>query len=265
MGDGNLPAVFEPAKITVPADQAETAVEIRAIPHYTIRAHFTDAADKPFAGAKLTINAERKGKMYSKVAESDSQGLAEARVPRDLDSVRAGPIHGEPDSVYRWRDDKNGLLWNNAEIDLGRLRRDVDHLKFIHYRPPTLWITMVDPAGKPIEGGRVDPAGKLIKGAANAKVDYLLPDGQFSPESTQTIVYPLGGGKWSTLGLLPDQQFILTIDAEGHQPAAYQTQAGRGPKQGAESGAQAGDERAVTTGGHRPAGGSSDRPKITWA
>ena len=173
------------------------------------------------------INAQRKGKPYIKVVESDSQGLVVARLTRDLDAVRAGTLQGEPDSVYRFRS-KDGLLWNNAEIDLGHLDHDVDHLNFIHYRPATLWITMVDAAGKPIEGGRLDPAGKLIQGAINAKVDYLLPDGQFSPERTQTIIYPLGGGKWTTRGLLPDQPVVITIDAQGHQPVAYKIKLAEG-------------------------------------
>jgi beta-lactamase regulating signal transducer with metallopeptidase domain len=216
---GDTPAVFEPAKAEVPADKTEARLEIKAIPHYTITAHVTDSSGEPFAGARLAINAQRGGKNYSRVFESDFQGLVEAHVPRDLHSARVSPLGPDPQNVYRQRLGKEGQIFNYTTANLDRLEGDFDNLYYVHYRPASLWFTVVDTEGKRI----LD---------ATAKINYLDHDGKFDRLSADTEVFPIGDqGDWNTIGLLPGQQFLLTVDAPGHQPQSYKFQLAEGESQ----------------------------------
>ena len=200
----NLPAVFDLTMISLSADEPETTIEIRATPHYTIRAQFTDSAGKPFAGGQLGAFGRREsGGQFTAGAESDQQGLAEVRVPRDLTSVQV-ETYSDQENVYRFRSAKDDLLRSKTQIKLGRLAGDANDLSFVRYRAAALSILVVDPAGKPIQ-------------MPTFKINYLAPNGKFDRERDQPRFFPNTARRWIAMGLAPDQQLLLTVDAAGRQ------------------------------------------------
>jgi beta-lactamase regulating signal transducer with metallopeptidase domain len=218
VGAGPLPAAFDPLILDVPAEGKLQPLENRAIPSATIDVQFVDSAGKPFAGGDLIIEGRRGPRPFSRHMRTDEQGKMVTALPRDLTQVRLYPL-GDDDSAYRIRRGPNGELKNDHQINLGKLDHDVSDIFFVRYNAPTLWFKMLDPQGKPIAG--FDAKGMQVEGV-EAEIHYKSTAGRPPlPTDPFANAIPIGGTEWRTMGLLPDEEFTLTVKAPGLEPASH--------------------------------------------
>jgi hypothetical protein len=104
-------------------------------------------------------------------------------------------------------------LRNGHRVDLGVLDKDTAQITVVRYTAPILLVKAVDEGGKPIEGFQ-------------AKIKYM--PGRFSDGEYIRDGKPAGDvgfecqndGRWRTSQLLPDEEFTVTIEAQGYEPKA---------------------------------------------
>jgi beta-lactamase regulating signal transducer with metallopeptidase domain len=206
-----LPAEFLPQSVTLDEGTATKSVDFRAVRTVTIVAQYYDSAGKPRSGHEVHFSGRHNDEFYWKRCRPDANGRISFTAPKGLEKAHISLVANEH-SALRHRTSQDGPLENSQSVDLGTLDHDMKEIAIIRYKAPILLVRAVDEDGDPIEGFR-------------AKIKYA--EGR-APHSTEFYVEgKLGGdvvferqsdGRRRTEQLLPDEEFALTVHAEGYEP-----------------------------------------------
>jgi hypothetical protein len=100
------------------------------------------------------------------------------------------------------------------EIKLGTPTTDLREIQIVKYNEPLLFVKAVDEAGKLIKDFK-----PKVEYAAGVK-ERLPPGAHFTTGVVGDVfLRPLADGRWQSGGLLPDQEFRVSAEAPGYQPA----------------------------------------------
>ena len=210
-----VPAVFVNREITLDQHEATKSIEVRAIPHVVVEGQFVDASGKPTMGFAPMLSARTEGTGHESWFFTDTQidehGHFVAKAPKGLKATLN--IHDNEHHALRSRVSKDTPLRNGHRVDLGVLDKDTAQITVVRYTAPILLVKAVDEGGKPIEGFQ-------------AKIKYM--PGRFSDGEYIRDGKPAGDvgfecqndGRWRTSQLLPDEEFTVTIEAQGYEPKA---------------------------------------------
>jgi beta-lactamase regulating signal transducer with metallopeptidase domain len=202
--------VYPSQIVTLEEDSKTKEIQFRSVPTVTIVAQYYDSSGKPCSGRVVLLSGILDGKPYHNRRQPDPSGRCVFQTPKGLEDAHLEPAV----STHRCRVSKDAPLSNRYEVALGTLTHDLPDIAIIRYREPTLLVNAVDESGKRIEGFegvikyRPDraplPGGFLYKGK-------LISDAVFEPQ---------GDGRWCSMGLLPDEEFTLTVQAPGYRSSS---------------------------------------------
>ena len=159
---------------------------------------------------------------YSTSGPTDSSGKTIVLVPKGLRDATLGLSASELD-VLRWRKAKDAPLSALRTVALGTLDDDVRGITVIRYRAPTIVVKAVAADGTPIR---------------NFKPKAVYPDGIVTERTPgaqwvtgvegDVFLVPQPDGRWHSEGLLPDQEFTLTLEAPGYQATSQDLKVAEG-------------------------------------
>jgi hypothetical protein len=206
-----VPAVFISSRITIDSDQSPEPVEIRAVPHVTISGRFVDSAGNQTSGhvPHLSGTAETPPEAFwGTEMKNDERGRFTAKAPKGF-KLRMQLVENEH-HASRTRVSKDGLLMNGSNVELGTPERDMSDIEVVRFSSPILLVKAVDEDGKPIK--EFLPKIKYSSDWPH-KDEYLKDD-----KPTGNVGFEIqNDGRWRTTQLLPDEDFVLTVEAEGFE------------------------------------------------
>jgi hypothetical protein len=190
-------------------------VTLRAVPHVRVGLTFVDSAGKPVEPGRSGGEVIGKmGEMYvGSTGHRDAAGGVSFLVPRGLQEAF---VHLSPndEGTVGYRRGAAGPVFHTRRIDLGTLDHDVDEIVVIYRKSPTLVVQAVDPQGQPIANFK--PRVDYPPGTTGAPQNHRWPSGI----DGQAMLGPQPDGRWRSYGLLPDQEFTLTLQADGYRSAS---------------------------------------------
>ncbi|MEN6494531.1 MAG: hypothetical protein ABFD16_09570, partial [Thermoguttaceae bacterium] len=211
-----LPTVFGPQSLTLKNGETPASIEIRAMAEVVVEGQYYDSHGKPRLGHKPSIWGTMPGQDVAKPlgffhtnGEVEPNGKFVIRVPKGLQKAKLSLLTNEH-SALRVRMKKDGRLVNQTrDIDLGTLTDNIRGIEVVRYEAPILLVKPVAEDGSVLKGaklrfeygkgrGRWEGGGRYVDGY---DVSYeRQPDGRL--RSSQ---------------LLPDEEFTVTVEAEGRQ------------------------------------------------
>jgi beta-lactamase regulating signal transducer with metallopeptidase domain len=213
-----VPAVFGPQSLTLETGETTASIEIRALPEVVVEGQYYDSHGKPHPGDRPLLSGTMPGQDVTRTAgffqtegEVAPNGKFVIRAPKGLQKATLDLTT----NAFRVRLKKGGPLLNQTHrIELGTLTDDVRDIEVVRHEAPILLVEPVD--GTELNRvmlrwqdakGRIrwEGAGRYVKGH---DVSYeRQPDGRL--RSSQ---------------LLPDEEFTLTVEAEGRQSKSEKLQ-----------------------------------------
>jgi len=212
--------IGEPLKAAFPTGTYFTSIAegrevlpIHAVRDISLHVRFFDSSGKPARGGPVMIEGTFRGQPYMTWGRLDSEGKVNAKVPRGLEQARIQPFARAGQSL-RYRRGKTGALHDPPKWNLGTLNEDLTDLEVIVYRRPKLTINAVDDGGAPLKDFvvRIDYAAEAIKTKPVLQIaNSERVDGQLTRNPD---------GSAQQVQLLPDEDFTVTVEAEGYRPAS---------------------------------------------
>jgi hypothetical protein len=209
-----LPAVFVPQRVTLAADHAPEPLTIQAAETVTIEGQIFDSAGKHRGGHAVHFSGhvgDRTGDYYFAEGQPDERGHIVLRVPTGLQDAKLDLSCNEH-QVLRHRRGAQGTLQSGREIDLGNLQRDWRDLEIVYYTAPALIVSARDRDGDPID--KFQPAIFYQDSVKPRRTGSRWLNGI----SGEVAFERQEDGRWRSEQLLPDQEFFLTVTADGYQP-----------------------------------------------
>lgn len=206
-----LPAVFLNTTTTLAADEPTQPIEIRAVPHALVKGRFVDSSGKSTTGFAPHLTGRTDGPsptFWFANTQIDKQGRFTAKAPKGL-RIRL-TLHDNEHHALRTRVAEGAPLTNDRDVDLGKLEEDAADITIVRYVAPILLVKAVDQKGKTIAG--FQPKIKYLPGRYH-EGEYVR-DGRSAGDvnfERQT------NGQWRTSQLLPDEEFVLTVEAPGYR------------------------------------------------
>jgi hypothetical protein len=206
-----LPAVFLPQAVTLKEGQKTETVEVRAVPHVVIEAHYVDSKGKPTRGHECFIFGQigNNNKFWFGTGRPDAHGKIVALAPHGLEQARVDLMTNEH-GVLRHRVGPNGKLENQRQVALGTLNDDVKGIEIIRYVAPILLVQVKAKDGSKLKDvavsadyppGKAQYSGKLIlKKGLNSDVSFEEQE----------------DGRFRSSQLFPDQEVTVTGHAKGY-------------------------------------------------
>ena len=179
------------------------------MPHVVIQGRFVDSSGKPCGGFIPAIEERKYGTFYSN-AFMDKQGRFVATAPKGLEGVTMFLTDRRGHSL-RSRLSKDAPLSNKVHVDLGALDKDFTDISVVVYNSPTVVVIAVGDDGKPIKGFRA----KIEYSPGREPGDVFVRDGM---RAGDVDFKKQSDGRWSSRQLLPDEEFVVTVEAAGYEP-----------------------------------------------
>lgn len=206
-----VPAVFLQQKLTLKAGEPVQTVEIKAVPHVEIELAQLDSAGKAKKSHAVHFTARMGDTVYWSEGRPDDNGRIVIKAPKGANEVEIRLMTNEHGAT-RWRFGKEGPLENNREIKLWSLQKDLRGLTVFYYKAPVILVKAVSEDGKAI--GEFKPQityrnDKKPDTSAPHWINGLQGDVHFEKQAD---------GRWRSECLLPDEPFLLTVEAEGYKP-----------------------------------------------
>jgi len=208
-----LPVVFLQQTIALKKYFKTKEVEFRAVPTVNIAVQYYDSAGKPCSGFDIWLSGQLDHRIFCKKCPADSNGRIAFQAPKGLTGIRL-QFHGNELRTLRGRVSKDAPLSNSQFVELGTLTQDMTDIAVISYMMPILLVRAVDESGKMVEGFQ-------------AKIKYLsgqaTREGEFVREGKpagNVYIEQQDDGRWRTYGLLPDEEFTLSVEAPGYRPSS---------------------------------------------
>lgn len=211
-----LSAVFLPQRVTIASEQPAEPMLVQAAETVTIEAQVYDSAGKPRSGHAVHFfgrTGDDSREHYFADAVPDASGRIVLQVPKGLRSGELDLSCNEH-QVLRHRSSSNGRLIANRTLEIDTLDHDCRGIEIYYYTAPILIVSAIDSGGKPIADFK--PAlfyRNGVKPREEGSRWLSGVDGEVNFEHQED-------GRWRSEQLLPDEEFILTVLAEGFQTAA---------------------------------------------
>ena len=204
--------MFLNRQITLNAEQAAKALEVRAVPHVVVAGQFFDSSGKPTSSYAPHLFGQTKDPsptVWFGETQIDGQGKFVAKAPKGLD-VRLNLIDNEHHAL-KTRLSKDAPLCEGRDVDLGTLEQDMTDLMIIRYTAPVLLVKAVKEDGQLIAGASPAIAYQTSDPLGSQYLREGKPVGYVSFEHQND-------GRWRTSQLQPDLEFTLTVEAAGYEP-----------------------------------------------
>jgi len=232
------PGVFGPKRLSLMAGETTVSVVVRAVPQVVIEGQFYDSAGKPRLGHEPMLwgridawgRAEKEqswmkalsklwggtgqedrgdpGNFYFANGTMDTNGHFIVRAPKGLKEAKLDLSTNEH-SALRVRMAKDGPLSNLTRgIGLSTLDHDIRGIEVVRYEAPILLVKVVAEYGTPVEKAKLDIEYGKGRGPREGRGGFV--DGRDVHYERQS------DGCLRTEQLLPDEEFTVTVSAEGH-------------------------------------------------
>jgi beta-lactamase regulating signal transducer with metallopeptidase domain len=205
-----VPDVFLQQHLSLEASGTPHTVEIRAVPHICITMQQVDSKGKPKKTHAVHFAGHMGDQWFWTDGRPDANGKIAMKVPKGIDSQEIGIMTNEHGSA-RWRFGKTGDLNNSREIKLGRLDRDMDFTIY-YYDAPLLLVKVA------AENGAMIPDAKLQIVFPNLKKPYDEVPRWIDGGQGDLRFEKQADGRWRSEQLLPDEPFLLVVEAKGYKP-----------------------------------------------
>jgi beta-lactamase regulating signal transducer with metallopeptidase domain len=204
-------AEFFTQTVTLEEGTKVATVDFQAVPHATIVAQYYRSSGETRSGHEFSLTGRLEGEFYWKRCRPDANGRVEFTAPIGLENASLNLITNEH-TALRHRVTKDGPLLNEHRVELGTISTDMKEIAIIRYVAPILLIKAVDDKGELIKDAWVKleyaPDQAPLGGGEYIRNDR--PSGHVSLEEH-------GDGRWRTSQLLPDEEFTLTVEADGYE------------------------------------------------
>ena len=200
-----LEHVFLPMKISIIEDEPIEPIEVRAVPHVTVRGRFFDSKGEPSFSYRQFFSGENGGEsFFGESTRPGADGWFEFKVARGSTNVAVETLQNEH-SGLRWRTSPNEPLRSgdqrNDRIELGTLEDDFTTLEIVQYVSPIVLVKIVDEEGNSVTGFK--PNGKYI-------VDDD-PNNRYLDRGTVSRFTHQPDQRWRSNSLLPDVKLKVSI------------------------------------------------------
>jgi hypothetical protein len=214
------PAVFGPSPLLLKEGEMTKSVELAALAEVDLEGQYFDSKGKSRSGHEPMLWGQMPGNdlsspsgFYHTDGKVDSDGRFVIRAPKGLRAAKLDFITNEH-SALRVRMKKDGPLSNvTRDIDLGTLDHDVRGIEVVRYEAPILLVKPVAADGSLLRGASVQFQYADGKGPWQGK-------GRRFVEGMDVSYEKQGDGRLRTRSLLPDEEFTVTVEAEGYEPRA---------------------------------------------
>jgi hypothetical protein len=207
-----VPDVFLHQSVTLEQGKTTQSVEIRAVPHVVIEIQQLDSAGKPKKSHEIMLNGRKsESGFYWTEGRPDANGKIVIKAPKGLTETELNLLANEHGATrFRWS--QKGRLNNDRKIHLGTLSSDVKNLFVIYYTSPIVLVRAVGEDGSPIKEFKPNVFYGRDRRTDRDEFRWISGlTGDVNFEKQQD-------GRWRSESLLPDESFILTIEADGYHP-----------------------------------------------
>jgi hypothetical protein len=188
--------------LTLKPNESPQTVEIRAVPQVVIEIQQVDGTGKPKKTHAVHFSGRSGDTAFWTEGKPDPKGKIVMKVPKGLDEAEIQVTTNEHGAArFRFKD---GMLCNGHSIKLDRLlRKDIRDLTIYYYEAPVLLIKVLSDDGTELRDSRP----QLI---------YQKPFEQ-SPSQGDVHFEKQEDGRWRSHSLLPDEPFLLIVEADGYK------------------------------------------------
>jgi beta-lactamase regulating signal transducer with metallopeptidase domain/protocatechuate 3,4-dioxygenase beta subunit/5-hydroxyisourate hydrolase-like protein (transthyretin family) len=202
-----LKNAFLPIRVTLRSDAMNPPIEFRAVEPVTVTAQFIDSKGKATRGYGF----------FLKSTTPEGQHYASRRYPNQADKVvflvpkgLTNTYIDLPISSVRQRIASDKPLSKNYSFYLDRLDHDWPDITIVRYQAPVLTVDPVDTDGKRLANAKVVAEYASVDQTGTS---YLSPAEQLYFDR-QT------DGRWRSDSTVPDEDFRVTLSADGYQPVS---------------------------------------------
>ena len=205
-----VPDVFLHQKLRIEAGQASQSMDIRAVPHVVIGIQQLDGQGKPHKTHEVRVSGQLGDTGWWGEESPDPDGRIVVKVPQGLANVRISLLVNEHQSTrYRW---SNESPWRNeSEMTAAILDHDAQEISVMYYTAPILLIRAV------AEDGSAIPTFKCRVSYANDRKPYTEAPHWINGDSGDVSFEKQQDGRWRSQSLLPNEDLLLTVEAEAFQ------------------------------------------------
>ena len=154
--------------------------------------------------------ANEVGEHYFAEGRPDENGHIVLKVPKGLQDAKLDLSCNEHQVLRHRR--VAGDLQSAREIELGNLQRDWRDLEIVYYTAPMMIVSARNHDGEPIK--EFQPAAFYHDSVKPRQTGSRWLSGV----SGEVAFERQEDGRWRSEQLLPDQEFYLTVTADGYQP-----------------------------------------------
>jgi beta-lactamase regulating signal transducer with metallopeptidase domain len=209
-----LPAVFINREITLDQNRSTEPIEVRAVPHVLISGQFFDSSGKPISGFAPHLSARNdtfgNRAWFWETTRIDEHGKFSVKSPKGFEASL--DIIDNEHHAIKSRVSKDAPLGNGRTIKLGVLDHDMPEVSIIRYVAPILLVKAVGEDGEHV--GKFSPSIFYQYNNSNEGGQYIR-DGK---SAGYVSFERQDDGRYRTSQLLPDEEFTLTVEAEGYEP-----------------------------------------------
>jgi beta-lactamase regulating signal transducer with metallopeptidase domain/uncharacterized GH25 family protein len=205
------PAVFLPQEVVLASGVEPTPLEIRGLPSVLIEGQILDSQGKPTRGHYSRLWAKFAGKTFHSEVPCDESGRVSVRVPKGLEEAKLY-LQSNVRSALRHRLAPGGPVSNQTVIELGKLDSDVHGIEILRYAAPILVLNAVTEDGRPAEGFKPRLSYITMDNPKDPKARWISGvEGDVNFEKQEN-------GGWRSDGMLPDEEVIVRVEADGYEP-----------------------------------------------
>lgn len=207
----SLDAVFLKQVVTV--DDTPTPVKLRAVPHVRVELQYVGADGQPTEAERIGLDhiSGKVGDVYMATYGHDiGRGKVSILAPKGLQGAVLN-LAGAENGFVAYKRGRQGPVIRGQAIELGTLDHDESDLFVLHQPSPTVVVQAVDQNGQPIPHFR--PRIDYPAGTIGAHPNYRWESGI----EGQVYLGLQPDGRWRSGRILPDQEFTLTVQADGYR------------------------------------------------
>ena len=219
-------ATFLPMKVKIDGRQPQLDLDIQAVASVTLRARTVTSDGKPTRGHGFSVvsySAEDGERQFYKEATPNAEGRAEMRVPKGLARAFLNCMTNEHGALRIRLTSDSPLVANQEYFELGKLDRDYDQIEIVRYEAPILLVEAVDGKGRQIK----EMAPSFIYENEQLRKELESTNVNAGMESDVSAERQ-DNGRWRSSQLLPDEPFVLRVNAEGYQESVQELELAEG-------------------------------------
>lgn len=202
--------VFMHQKLQIEAGQTTQSIEVRAVPHVVLGIQQLDGKGRPHKTHQVSVTGRLADANWWGDGLPDQNGRITMKVPQGLTDARIILIVNEHQSTrYRWSNDSP---WRNEhEMTAAILDHDTNEISVMYYTAPILLIRAVANDGSAISNFTFQAT------YATDKKPFAEPPHWINGDTGDVNFEKQQDGRWRSESLLPDEDLLLTVGAEGFQ------------------------------------------------